>query len=84
MRSLTKSTYVLDLVGQTLQSAAMSEEEKSEQTAGESLNETDERSQKSITSEKAVAERTTIRLSREAKALRDNLRKRKGQLRERK
>ncbi|MEH6632807.1 MAG: hypothetical protein V7776_18470 [Halopseudomonas aestusnigri] len=71
-------------MGKTLQSAAMSEEEKSEQTAGESPNETDDRSQKSLTSEKAVAERTTIRLSREAKALRDNLRKRKGQMRERK
>ncbi len=71
-----------------MQSAAMSEEEKSEQTAGEDPKKTTEeaadRSQKSITSEKAVAERTTIRLSREAKALRENLRKRKGQLRERK
>ncbi|MFD2207752.1 hypothetical protein [Kiloniella antarctica] len=74
----------LDLITKTLQSAAMNEEEKSEHTAGESLKETEDRSQKSITSEKAVAERTTIRLSREAKALRDNLRKRKGQLRERK
>ncbi|WP_419902324.1 hypothetical protein [Kiloniella sp.] len=75
-------------MGKTLQSAAMNEEEKTEHSAGEDLKETHksdgERSQKSITSEKAVAERTVNRLNREAKALRDNLRKRKGQMRERK
>ena len=71
-----------------MQSAPMTEEEKSETSAGnvpeDNPEEAKDRSNKSITSEKEVAQRTSHRLSREAKALRDNLRKRKGQLRERK
>ena len=74
----------LDLRGKTLQSAAMTDDDKTESSAGESLTDNKQRSQKSINAEKEMAERTKIRLEREAKALRDNLKKRKGQLRERK
>ncbi|WP_085900628.1 hypothetical protein [Kiloniella majae] len=74
----------LDLWGKTLQSAAMTDQDKTENSAGESLTDNKQRSQKSINAEKEMAQRTKIRLEREAKALRDNLKKRKGQLRERK
>ncbi|WP_156176799.1 hypothetical protein [Kiloniella spongiae] len=74
----------LDLKGKTLQCAAMTDQDKTESSAGESLIDDKQRSQKSLNAEKEMAERTKKRLEREAKALRDNLKKRKGQLRERK